>query len=258
MIKSIKLNHSEMDYIKFGNGEMTFIIIPWLSLKSVLLNEEVIAASFSRFTNDFTVYLFDRIKDIPNNYSIHDMAEDTYNAITNLWIKSCNIFGASQWWMIAQCIAIKHPDIVEKMVLWSTSKIESNAFKIILKRIELAKLNKISELNKKFLEDVYCEETIKKYWEIILQANADVTNDEREKFIKLASAILNFDVEKDLWNIKCKTLVVWSNNDQIFSGEATKNLAKKLNCESHLYDGYGHAVYDEAPDFKDRMLNFLK
>ena len=259
MIQSVKVNNSEMEYIKFGNRKRVFVIIPGLSLKSVLHSEGAIVASFSEFTNDFTVYLFDRIKDIPNNYSIYDMAKDTYNAMINVWIKSCNIFWASQWWMIAQCIAIKHPDFIEKMVLWSTTcKIEPNAFKIISERIELAKLGKILELNKKFLTDVYCEETIKKYWEFILQSNADVTDEEIQRFIKLASATLDFDVEKDLWNIRCNVLAIWSNDDKIFGWETTKNLAKKLNCESYLYDGYGHAVYDEAPDFRGKMLKFLQ
>ena len=258
MIKSVKVNNSEMKYISFGNWKKFFVIIPGLSLKSVLLSEEAITASFSEFTNDFTVYLFDRIKDIPENYSIYDMAEDTYNAMITLWIKSCNIFGASQWWMIAQCIAIKHPYIVKKMVLWSTTcKIESNALKIILKRIDLAKLNNILELSKKFLTDIYCEETVEKYWDVILQSNANVTDDEIQKFVKLASATLDFNIENDLKNIKCKALVIWSNNDLIFWGESSKNLAKILNCELYLYNSYGHAVYDEAPDFRDRILNFL-
>lgn len=258
MIQNVKVNNSKMEYIKFGNWKNVFVIIPWLSLKSVLLSEEAIIASFSEFTNNFTVYLFDRIKDIPKNYNIYNMAEDTYNAMINLWIKSCNIFGASQWWMIAQCIAIQHPNFVEKMILWSTTcKINSNAIRIISKRIELAKLNRISELNKKFLSDVYCEETINKYWDIILGSNTNVTDEEIQRFIKLASTISGFDIEKDLWKIECKTLVIWSNNDLIFWWESAKNLVEKLNCELYLYNNYWHAVYDEAPDFIDKILKFL-
>ncbi len=259
MIQSVKVNNSEMEYIKFGDGNKIFVIIPGLSLKSVLLSEEAIIASFSGFTSEFTVYLFDRIKDIPKNYNIHNMVEDAYSAMINAWIKSCNIFWASQWWMIAQCIAIKYPDFVEKMILWnSTCKIESNALKIISGRIELAKLGKISELNKKFLTDVYCEETIKKYWDSLLQSNENITSKEIKRFIKLASTILDFDIKKDLVKVKCKTLVIGSNNDSIFGWESAKLLAKELNSELYLYDTFGHAVYDEAPDFRDRMLRFLQ
>ena len=121
MIQSIKVNNSEMEYIAFGKWKKVFVIIPWLSIKSILLNEESIISGFSKISSNFTIFLFDRIKDIPKNYSIQDMAEDTYNAMIQLWIKSCNIFGASQWWMIAQSIAINHQEFIEKMILASTT-----------------------------------------------------------------------------------------------------------------------------------------
>ena len=258
MIKSVKVNNSEMEYLSFGTGDKILVIIPGLSLKSVLLSEEAIIASFAIFVKDFTIYLFDRIKDIPDNYSIENMAEDTYNAMINLWIKSCNLYWASQWWMIAQCIAIQHQDFVEKMVLWSTTfKTKSNALRKFSERIELAKLNKISELNKNFLNNVYCKDTIKDFWEIILNSNADINDKEKGKFIKLSFSLLNFDIEEQVHNIKCKTLVIWSNNDGIFGKDSVIELANKLDCELYMYNNYGHAVYDEAPDFRKRMLDFL-
>lgn len=259
MIQSIKVNNSEMEYITFGKWKKVFVIIPWLSIKSILLNEESIISGFSKISSNFTIFLFDRIKDIPKNYSIQDMAEDTYNAMIQLWIKSCNIFGASQWWMIAQSIAINHPEFIEKMILASTTyKITQNALKIISQRIDLAKQNKKSELIQNFTTNVYCEETLKKYWDLITQSNSDVSDEELQKFIKLAYPTLTFDIENDLKKIKCETLVIGSNNDLIFWWESTKNLSEKLKCEYYIYDNFGHAIYDEAPDFRDRMLIFLR
>ena len=37
MIKSVKVNNSEMEYLSFGTGDKILVIIPGLSLKSVLL-----------------------------------------------------------------------------------------------------------------------------------------------------------------------------------------------------------------------------
>ncbi len=259
MINSIKTDSFEMDYLSFWRWEENFVIIPWLSIQSVLLNENWIHSAFSQFENCFKVHIFDRIKEVPNGYSIQKMADDTYQAMTKLWMDSCNIFWASQWWMIAQCIAIKHPDFVKKMVLWSTScKINKKASAIIENWIKLAKLNTISELIENFLNDVYSEETIKNYWETIKQQLYKSTESEIDKFKKLATSIIDFDIEKDLWNIKSKTLVIWSNNDKIFWKDATELLSHKLNCEKYLYDGYSHAVYDEAPDYRNRILDALK
>ena len=31
----------------------------------------------------------------------------------------------------------------------------------------------------------------------------------------------------------------------------------KFGGLQHMYDGYGHAAYDTAPDYKERVLGFL-
>ena len=36
-------------------------------------------------------------------------------------------------------------------------------------------------------------------------------------------------------------------------------IAEKLGCPIYLYGGeYGHCVFDEAPDYKQRMYHFFK
>ena len=79
MIKSISINNSKIEYLSFWNWKEPFIILPWLSIKSVLLNEEAITTLFSKFSEKYTVYLIDRIKEVPDNYTIENMAEDTFN-----------------------------------------------------------------------------------------------------------------------------------------------------------------------------------
>jgi len=258
-VEGVKLTNSEMEYISFWTWDNVFVVIPWLSLKSVLINPDFVFSAFSKFVDDFKVYFFDRLKEVPDRYTINDMAEDTYEAMLKLWIQSCNIFWASQGWMISQCIAVNHPNFIKKMVLWSTtSKVQLNAFKIFSERIELAKQNEISELNKSFASNVYCKDTLKKYWDMILKSNLDVSKDEIRKFIILATSLLDFDVEDKLSNIKCETFVMWSNDDLIFWWESAVKLSEKLHCKLYLYDGYWHWVYDESPNFRDRVFDFLK
>ena len=256
-IKSVNVNNSEIDYLKFWDGEKAFVVIPWLSLKSVLLNADFVISAFSKFTKKYTVYLFDRLKVIPDNYSIFDIADDTFYAMSNVWITSCDVFWASQWWMIAQCIVIKHPNFIEKLILWSTSsKVDLNASDIFTKRINLARNKKISELNEDMANHIYSKKTLEDYWDILLSV-PELNWDELDKFIKLTSSLINFNIESDLSNIKCKTFVIWSNDDLIFWWKSSEELSKALGCKVFLYDNYGHAVYDEAPDYSDRMLKFL-
>lgn len=258
-IKSVSINNSEMEYIEFWNWEKVLIIIPWLSIKSILINPEAIESAFSDFINDYKIYLIDRLKKVPENYSIEEMDEDTYKTIKKIWIETCNIFWASQGWMIAQCIAINHPDLIEKLILWSTTpKVEKKSELIISRRIDLAKNNKIEELNKTMASDIYSEETLKQFWEIILNMNKDVSDEELQKFIILAESIKDFNIEDKLRNIKCKTLAISSKKDKIFWKEWAEIIAEKTNGKLYIYEDYSHAVYDEAPDFRTKMLEFLK
>jgi len=47
----------------------------------------------------------------------------------------------------------------------------------------------------------------------------------------------------------------------VVGGEASQEIAdllKDRDCTLYMYDGYGHAAYDLAPDYKERILDFLK
>ncbi|MBQ8692232.1 MAG: alpha/beta hydrolase, partial [Synergistaceae bacterium] len=58
--------------------------------------------------------------------------------------------------------------------------------------------------------------------------------------------------------IKCPVLVIGAKDDKIFGEAEAVEIAKQLKSkELFMYDGYGHAVYDFTPDYKERMLNFF-
>ena len=62
----------------------------------------------------------------------------------------------------------------------------------------------------------------------------------------------------EIGKIKCPTLAVGSRLDRVLSGDGTEDIASRLGCRMLLYPGYGHAVYDEAPDYKQILLSFLE
>ena len=39
--------------------------------------------------------------------------------------------------------------------------------------------------------------------------------------------------------------------------DSAPELAEKLDCDLYIYEGYGHGVYDEAPDYADRLKQFF-
>ncbi|MBO7136126.1 MAG: hypothetical protein J6V73_05820, partial [Spirochaetaceae bacterium] len=70
MIKCVKTKNFEMEYLQFGSGAKTLVIIPGLSIKSELLSAESIESAYACFAQDYTLYLFDRKKDTGRRYKV--------------------------------------------------------------------------------------------------------------------------------------------------------------------------------------------
>ncbi len=259
LVNTVSIGENSMDYVKFGNGSKVFVIIPGLSIHSVMGSAEAIKEAYNDFSEEYTVYLFDRAKNISDGYSIEDMAKDTANAMKNLGIEKAYIFGASQGGMIAEYIAIDYPELVEKLVLGSTlSKPNDTANNLINEWITLAKEKDEDGLLNSFVENVYSKNTLDAYKDTLISANKGITDEEYERFIILAKAIETFNCYDKLSEIKCPVLVLGSNGDKVVTPVGSTEIAEAINCDIYMYeDTYGHGVYDEAADYKQRILDFF-
>ena len=91
-----------------------------------------------------------------------------------------------------------------------------------------------------------------------LDLSKDITDEEFERFVLLAKASDGFDIYDRLNMIKADTLVIGSLGDNVLGAEASVELAEKLGCESFMYGKeFGHCVYDEAPDYRQRLIRFF-
>lgn len=249
----------DMDYISFGSGEKSFVILPGLSIHSVMNLKDAIEDAYKDFTDEYTVYVFDRAKNIESGYSIEDMARDTAAKMESLGIQDAYVFGASQGGMIAECLAIQYPKLVHAMILGSTLAKANDTFnKVVDTWIDLAEKKDEDALLESFVNLVYSKATVDAYHDTLISSNKGITDEEYERFIILASACKDFDCFSKLKKIKCPVLVLGSEGDQIVTAQGSKQIAKALNCEIYLYDSnYGHGVYDEASDYKQRCLDFF-
>lgn len=257
-VRTISLPDLSMDYITFGQGKRPLVILPGISLKSVMLSAQAIAAAFADFTATHTVYLFDRRRDIREGETIMHMADDTACVMRALGIADADLFGASQGGMIALCMAICHPELVHRMVLGSTmARPNSLAAETIARWITLARSGDPVPLNRDFFARVYTPSYRETYREAFSAMERDGTPEELHRFAILAEACLTFDVHDRLGEIRCPTLVLGAAEDQVLSSDASLEIARALACACYMYAHYGHAVYDEAPDYRARMKRFL-
>ena len=251
-----------MEYYKFGHGEEALVILPGLSVQSVMGFASAVEEAYQLLADDYTVYLVDRRKNLPESYSVHDMAEDTAEALKAMGLGKVNLFGASQGGMMAMDIAICHPELVSNLVLGSTAPcLDEEHYKTIENWIGLAKDGDREGLYLAFGEAVYPKEVFEQSRDLLIAAAETVTDEDLQRFAILAEGMDGFDVTDKLGSIACPVLVLGSNDDQVVGGEASEKIAELLkdgNCTLYMYDGYGHAAYDTAPDYKERILDFLR
>lgn len=258
-VDTAKVNGIEMKYATFGQGKKNFVIIPGLSFRPVTDNAQAVADAYAQFGDDYKVWLFDRRSNYPKPYSIKEIASDTVTVMKSLGIDKACIFGTSQGGMITQYIAADFPEIAEKIVLGSTAcRLDDYSLPVVNKWHDLAKEGDTQKLAAECIDDMYSEATLNSFREILIEGNKNLTAQEIDNFITMTESILDFDCSAELKNVKCPALVIGCEGDRVLGGNASDKLADLLGAEKYIYGSeYSHCVYDEAPDYKYRILEFL-
>ena len=257
-IRTVNTPCFEMDYCVFGTGDRPFIILPGMSLRPVILQARAVAGAYGSFGEKHRVYLFDRRKNMPRGYTVRDMAEDTAEAMTLLGIRDADIFGASQGGMMALCLGVYHPELVHKLALGSgLSRANSTSAETFRTWELMAERGDNVALNRDFFDRVYSKAYLDGFRELLPELEKQGTPEELAQFAISSRASADFDIYGELDRIQCPVLVLGSENDRALSRQASAETAEKLGCEFYLYEGYSHAVYDEAPDFRDRLHRFF-
>ena len=261
-IETVQTNGFTMDYFQFGHGKQALVILPGLSVESITKYADVIPEAYAPLTENFTIYVFDRRNELPATYSVLEMAEDTAAAFRALGLAQVSLFGASQGGMMAMIIAAEHPELVGKLILGSTSScVEPAQYQTFEKWIQLAKEGNAADLYRAFGEAIYPPHVYEQARDNLTACAENVTEKELKRFMILAEGMKGFDVRDKLQSIACPVLVIGSLDDHVLGAKAIEEIAKRLNnragVELYMYDGYGHAAYDTAPDYKARLLHFL-
>ena len=247
-----------MNYLKFGSGNKTLVMIPGLSVQSVLLLGDAVKNAFRQYENNLTFYLIDRREDLPSVYTVVDMAKDTAEKMKELGLKDVCLFGASQGGMIAMLIAAWYPELVQKLVLGSTAcHVLEEGLPVLNNWIRLAEEKRGADLYLDFGEKIYPKSLFEQWRNLLEAAGKSVTDAEFERFVILAKGTYGFDARPELSKIKCPVLVMGSEDDAVLGAEGSREIAHLLGCQIHMYKNYGHACYDTAPDFKERMVKFF-
>jgi len=258
--ETARVNGMEMDCGVFGEGKKVFVILPGVSVQKVTRNIAAVERMFRCFEEDYTVYLFDRRSDPPEEYGIPAMAEDTYAAMRSLGIEKADIYGTSQGGMMGLCLAVEHPELVEHLVLGSSAgRIYPVFEKVFSGWLTLAEEKKRRELAGSMAFLMFSDAILSRHGDYLTSLGDTYTDEELRHFLTVARGFRGFDITPRLSEIKSKVYVFCSANDPVVTTEASLELAQKLQCDLRVYPPrYRHAVYDEAPDVVASILTYLR
>ncbi|MBR1457008.1 MAG: alpha/beta hydrolase [Oscillospiraceae bacterium] len=251
-----------MDYIRFGSGPKTLVMLPGVGdgLKTVRGMALPFAVLYRELTRDFTVYAFSRRRELPPHATTRGMAADLARAMERLGLSDAAVLGVSQGGMIAQWLAIDHPERVGRLVLAVTlARPNPTVRDVIARWTRMAERGDYAGILIDTAERSYSPRRARQARLIGALIGRLGKPKSFERFRIQAASCVTHDAWAELPRIACPTLVIGGTDDRIVTGEASGELAARIpGSRLYLYEGLGHGLYEEAPDFVRRVADFCR
>ncbi len=251
-----------MDYIRFGTGARPLVLLPGVGdgLKTVKGAALPFALMYRTLARDFTVYAFSRRVDLPVHMTTREMAADLSDAMNALGLSAAAVAGVSQGGMIAQWLAVDHPEAVGRLVLVVTLSRPNDAIReAVAVWSDLARRGDYRGIMLDTARRSYSEKKLRSALLTYRLLGSFGRPKSFARFLTQAEACATHDAWEDLPRIGCPTLVIGGTEDKIVTGQASPDIASRIpGCALHMYEGLGHALYEEAPDFQRRIIEFCR
>lgn len=260
--REFKIHTADFDAncIRFGKGPGTLVLISGLNVRDAKgkLVALGVAYAYRCFSKDYTVYVFDRREALPEHFSVEQIAEDTARCMAALKLKRADVFGVSQGGMVAQYLALNHPELVNRLVLGVTASRPNATLRTVIGRwCDMARAGNLRGVMKDYFYSTYSDAYMKKHALILPLLLKMLKPMPAARFLTLAEACLTCSTYERLQELSCPVLVLGGGTDKVVTPEATLEIAERLVCEHIMYDKYGHSAYEEAPDFNRKVMDFL-
>lgn len=257
---NIRFNGHDCDYISFGSGDDVLIMLPGVgdgfkTAKGVAVPFSVMYRCFAK---DFRVFVFSRRNRMLKGFTTKNMADDIAAIKDKLEIDSAHVFGVSQGGMIAQQLALRHPDKVKSLVLAVTASRPNDIMRDSLETwLRMADKDDYKgimlDTAERSYTGAYLERGRKLNKLLALVKPKDYT-----RFRILCESCLEHDAYDELDKISCPVFIIGADSDKVLGGEASEELAERIpGAELYMYEGYSHGVYEQAKDFNKRVLDNL-
>ena len=254
------MNDDWLDYVRFGSGAKPLVMLPGLSdgLRTVKGLARPLALSYRELGRDFTVWMFSRAAS-GKAQSTREMAADLAAALTELGTGPCCVLGVSMGGMIAQYLALDHPELVKRLCLAVTAARPNDTSRQVLERwMEMARSGDYRALMQDTADRSYTPARARLYRAVYSLPKVPGRPQSFDRLLGQAEACLAHDAAAELPALACPALIIGGEQDAIVTAEASRELHRLIpGSRLCLYEGLGHAAYEEARGFKALVRDFF-
>ena len=254
------VNDINMHYEVRGQGE------PLLLIAGLGANATLWEAQIPVFAQEFRVVAFDnrgagRSDKPAGPYSMALFADDTAALMDFLDIDAAHIYGESMGGMIAQEVALRHPQRVRSLVLGCTIFGGPQAVPppqeslTVLASLATLPPEEAFEQGLRVFYHPSRSQAMKGPWQTYVQ-----TRTTPEAYQRQLEACIAFVSYERLPQIKAPTLVINGEDDALLPAENSRILAQQIpGAELVLFPDTGHLYFQERPEEADAaVLDFLR
>ena len=194
----------------------------------------------------------------PGPWTLEDLADDVAEVMRGLGVDRAHVVGQSFGGLVAQHVAIRHPDLVTRLVLSGTSCTTSEAeHEIFLDRARVAEAEGMAPVARAAIARWFTDAGMD--LPVVATAHRRLLADDPASWAKTFHAIAGHNVLDKLSDVRARTLVVTGDADVATPPHFAEEMAATLpDCELRILEGVPHMGYLEQPElFARTILDFF-
>ena len=242
---TINANGTTIAFKRSGKGP------PLLLLHGAEADHSMFDAFAPLLADDFTVIAYDQrdsggTMNPSSPYGFEELADDAAALIAALGYKRANVFGTSFGGVIAQVLAARHPERIDRLVLSSTFRPGAPLPSINPEFPRFAELrSRLPESVGEFAKFFFTPDYLERHPEAVsVFAGGKRTEEQRAR----RGAVIPRPISVDLGRITATTLVVVGAEDRLIPPAHTLSLAKEIaNATTVTIPGVGHVATRQNP-----------
>jgi len=191
----------------------------------------------------------------PGPYTVAELAADAIQVLDEAGVERAHVLGTSLGGMVAQELALSHPERVDRLVLACTTPGGPESFPMPEQTVAL--MERGATL-RQFVENALAPEPAEGIVERILR-HREATAQPLEAWTAQAAAGAAFDALDRVAGIAAPTLILHGTADTVVDSRNTALLALRISdARVELFPGGGHLFFWEEPErFVEVVTEFL-